>query len=527
MVQQSRKLLPIEAPAIGQRISRQLGAMVLQGISKRLEEPLRVERPARLEAWTRHFWSDGFQLASSPMHAWLFSQLDRLDAARGLKIAIEAPRGSGKSQVLTAYVLRCAVEGREPYIWLVSDADEQAEGNLEAIREQVEDNAYLKAAYPEATGKGGRWRSNRLDLSNGVTIQAFGMMARMRGRKKSSQRPTLIVGDDLQNDNIQTSGFQREKQQRRFDDVILNAGTPKTNLAVAGTALHRECIVENLKARPGWRSKTFSAITRWPQRLDLWEQWAAIYRDRETYGEDSDEAARAFYQEHRAEMDAGAEVLWPEHESLYQLYQRREEIGHASFEREKQNNPVNPETCFFPAEWFEPAVWFREWPADSKAWVCSLDPSLGNTDHSDYSAYVWGCVDHHQTIYVDASIQRRTTPAIVKDGIDLWCMYRPVAFFVESNHFQQLLLNLFELESRSRGVVTQFTKLRNTENKEVRIRRLEPFLQARRIRFKLGSVGASLLVEQLRQFPNAMHDDGPDALEVFLRGLLSIQRRNR
>jgi predicted phage terminase large subunit-like protein len=49
--------------------------------------------------------------------------------------------------------------------------------------------------------------------------------------------------------------------------------------------------------------------------------------------------------------------------------------------------------------------------------------------------------------------------------------------------------------------------------KVVRIRRLTPYLAKRQIRFKAGSKGARLLVEQLRDFPNGDHDDGPDALD--------------
>lgn len=37
------------------------------------------------------------------------------------------------------------------------------------------------------------------------------------------------------------------------------------------------------------------------------------------------------------------------------------------------------------------------------------------------------------------------------------------------------------------------------------------------MRFKGDSAGARLLVEQLRDFPNGDHDDGPDALEMAAR----------
>ena len=57
----------------------------------------------------------------------------------------------------------------------------------------------------------------------------------------------------------------------------------------------------------------------------------------------------------------------------------------------------------------------------------------------------------------------------------------------------------------------------NQVNKQVRIRRLTPFLAQKVFRFKSGSPGARLLVEQLRDFPCGDHNDGPDALEMAVR----------
>ena len=533
------RLQPIEESSpIPLRLARQLTAIFHQAVKSHIDqagESTKIERPENLEPWARRFWGEGFSLPSSDMHRWLYAALDSCDSNRGQRIALTGPRSNSKSQLTTAYALRCAVEGREPYIWIVSDVDEQAEGNLDSIREQIEDNRLLGAAYPEAVGRGKRWRSGRLDLSNGCTIQAFGMMAKMRGRKKGSQRPSLIIGDDLQNDSIQTSGEQRQKQQRRFDDVIMNAGTRRTNVIVVGTSLHRECIVENLAKRPGWQFARFSSIRKWPHRMDLWEQWAAILRgssklitpahaDGASLLSGPTAAALNFFKSNREAMLEGFEVLWPEWESPYDLMLARESNGRSSFEREKQSNPINPETCFFPEEWFSDDVMFDEWPKQPRAWVGALDPSLGKSDHSDFSAYVWGCVDENQTIYVDADIQRRTVPTLIEDGITLWLNITPSVFFVEANQFQSLLLSLFHQRAKERGVIVSFKPIENHENKIVRIRRLETYLQNRRVRFR-RTPGVMLLLEQLRQFPNALHDDGPDALEVFIRGLLGIQRR--
>jgi predicted phage terminase large subunit-like protein len=68
-----------------------------------------------------------------------------------------------------------------------------------------------------------------------------------------------------------------------------------------------------------------------------------------------------------------------------------------------------------------------------------------------------------------------------------------------------------------RRVFMPLYAIQNQVNKLVRIRRLTPLLSQGKIRFKGGSPGARLLVEQLRDFPNGDHDDGPDALEMAIR----------
>jgi predicted phage terminase large subunit-like protein len=62
----------------------------------------------------------------------------------------------------------------------------------------------------------------------------------------------------------------------------------------------------------------------------------------------------------------------------------------------------------------------------------------------------------------------------------------------------------------------------NQAPKLVRIRKLTWQLAEGRIKFKRNSHGTQLLVQQLRDFPNGDHDDGPDALEMALRLLWHV-----
>ena len=200
----------------------------------------------------------------------------------------------------------------------------------------------------------------------------------------------------------------------------------------------------------------------------------------------------------------------------------------------------------FLAEWFGPGIWFDAWPkaADVLLKVIALDPSKGKDARvgregqgGDYSAFVILYLAKDGTLYCDADLDnRRTLPAIVATGLELYQRHKPDAFACEINQFQELLAAEF-LRSAAKHqppVILPLWGWDNRVNKEVRIRRLAPILAGvdGRIRFKADSPGATLLVNQLRDFrapphPSGYHDDGADALEMAVRMLLHLMAGTR
>jgi predicted phage terminase large subunit-like protein len=493
---------------------------------RRLKDRLRVwqrqcARPEdllSLLAWSRKYLPRHFTLPPSGMHRWLEQRLGESSAVRGVKINAIGPRGAAKSTLVSlAWPLYLAVDGREPYIWIVSDTKDQARTHLDNIKAELLDNPQLAADYPHAVGKGSVWRTNAVTLRNGVVIESYGTGQGLRGRRRRQSRPTLIVCDDLQNDQHIESADQRERSRQWFHGTLLKAGTKRTNVVNLATALHREALALELARTPGWTSHVFRAIERWPRDMSLWEAWEAVYSDMENPLRQ--QAAAEFYQARRAAMDAGAVLLWPEAEDLYTLMCMRVESGRTAFEREKQGSPINPESCEFPESYFGPHIWFDEWPAELQHKTIAIDPSKGSdARRGDYSALVMLGLDQQGVMYVEADLARRPTPQLVADGVALARRFEPHALGVESNQFQELLVGEFRAEfQRQGGSIMSVWPMDNRVNKLVRIRRLGPYLSSRRLRFKMHSPGTQMLVEQLRQFPVGDHDDGPDATEMAIR----------
>jgi len=448
-----------------------------------------------LLGWGRKYLPHHFTRPASAMHRWLAAHLDRMWHRRGTKLNVLGPRGGAKSTRGTlACPLVAAVSRFEPYVWSVSDTKQQAYAHLENLKAELVDNPRLAADYPDAAGRGPVWRKGSIVLNNGVAIEAFGTGQRLRGRRYRADRPTLILCDDLENDDHMQSAARRDRSRSWFHGTLLKAGTVGTNVVNLATALHRDALAMRLCRTPGWTSRVFRAIQRWPRNMSIWQRWEEIYADFENTR--AKQLARAFYETHRHEMDEGAGLLWPEWEDLYTLMCMRVESGRTAFEREKQNSPVNPELCEWPETYFHGSIWFDTWPEDLRVKVLALDPSKGaDARRGDYSAFV-----------------------IVADGVEIYRRFQPDAFGVEANQFQDLLAGQFEAEFHSQGILgARPWTLDNRVNKLVRIRRLGPYLSSRRLRFKAGCASTRLLVDQLQEFPVSDHDDGPDAAEMAVR----------
>jgi predicted phage terminase large subunit-like protein len=294
---------------------------------------------------------------------------------------------------------------------------------------------------------------------------------------------------------------------------------------VVGTVLHHDSLLAGLTNpddRRGWRSFKYKAIEQMSDRPDLWERWASIYRSREELEERTGpDAAAAFFQSNKDEMLKGTHVLWPEREDYATLMIMREREGQASFAAEKQNDPLDPERCIFS----EKNIHYWDDEADDVETLLdtvgrdgrffgACDPSLGRRPgRGDFTAIVilYQPPGSHIKYVIAADLARRSPDKTIQQIIRYARMYQMTAFAVEGNHFQELMIADLRRRAESAGVRLPIRSITSRSNKQSRIAALEPEVTQGRIRL---SRRHQLLLEQLRQFPLAAHDDGPDALEM-------------
>ena len=500
-------------------------ASVAKGL-RRAKELRRTERLGLL-AWGKKYVPDYLSMAPSEMHLQLAAKLGRLKP--GEKLITEGPRGSAKSTILGfLYPLRRIVEGRERFIMIGAETATQAKGYLNHIKHELEANERIEDDYPEAHGIGPTWGTEAIVANNGTRVEAFGALSAIRGKRQRKDRPTLVIVDDPEGDMASYSTMAREHIYEWFHRAVLNIGTKRTVFIVCGTRIHRDCLTAKLAEEAGWQPWIFKSICEWPARMDLWEVWAEKYRDMDD--EEKVEANR-FYQENKKDLNLGARVLWPERESLLDLMRTRVQIGETAFESEHQNNPIDAGQMEWSPELFEGEdIMAEKWPENPDVVSIGCDPSKGvkgekRKGHGDYTAVI-ALAQKDGVIYVDARIQRGDATGLAETLFLEIKRRKPNIFVIETNQFQELIANELERIARFQGgLPIPIMRVENREPKDLRIRRLGAYLNVRAFRFLIKNPDVRLLISQLRDFPNGKHDDGPDAMEMAMRGLISIDQQ--
>jgi predicted phage terminase large subunit-like protein len=461
------------------------------------------------EFFARTYFPHYVQAEPSVFHRWLFANFARLVGGKGRKQALAAPRGEAKSTLVTQIgVLWCVVTERKHYVPIIMDAFEQAATMLEAIKAELEVNPRLRADFPHAAGAGRVWNAGVIVTANGRKVQAFGSGKRMRGLRHGPHRPDLVICDDIENDENVRSPEQRDKLMAWLTKTVLSLGKADDTLdvVVLGTLLLADSVLARLLANPLWERQTFRALIRWPDRMDLWQEWEELLRN------DGEAAAQAYYAKHAATMERGAEVSWPAQRPLYVLMVKRARDGHRAFDSEMQNDPVSSDDNPFAA----PGK-IQFWVAPCERWVFfgACDPSLGKTNRSrDPSALLVGGFERKTGVLdvVEASIARRVPDKIIEDVIKLQAKWDCLVWGVEAVQFQEFLRTELVKRSAARGIPVPARPIVPHADKALRIESLEPHVANGLIRLHPAQ---QTLHDQLRHWPDGDHDDGPDALQML------------
>lgn len=454
----------------------------------------------------------------SELHKYLFERLAQIVAApTGQTDAIAAPRGEAKSTLVSQlFVLWCLVTGRKRYPVIVMDSIDQAYPMLEAIKAELEFNPRLACDFADQVGQGRVWQAGTIVTRGDAKVQVAGSGKKLRGLRHGPYRPDLCVLDDIENDEQVRNPEQRDKLQAWLSKTVLPLGGAVTKFDVVyiGTILHYDSVLSRTLANPLWRSARFKALLTWPDDMRAWDRWEELLRN------DGPAVADAYYSAHQVAMDAGAVVSWAAR-PLIALMRIRARDGHDTFDSEYQNDPVAGDNAPF-------AGCIQFWVNRLPSWVFygAVDPSLGKAGASrDPSALLVGGLNRETAVLdvVEAGIKKRLPDKIISDVIELQREYRCVLWVVEAVQFQEFLYTELLKRAALAGVPVPARAIRPTADKLLRIETLQPHVKNGLIRLHSSQ---ATLIDQLRHFPKADHDDGPDALQMLwmaaISGLASV-----
>ena len=236
---------------------------------------------------------------------------------------------------------------------------------------------------------------------------------------------------------------------------------------------------------------------------------------------------------------AEGEARWPEMFPRAHLLATREHLlasgnirdWNAQYDLEPQSGDGLSE---FPKEWLPTSLYFTDWPSDPVYGLISVDPSQGRTSKADYFAIAAIEVTYNAanlpTYWVDVDAERRPVPVGEDAVVAQALVRRPRQVIVESNNDQhEVAANIAKkLQAACRLMKIPPIQVAGKEatdgggKHKPRIKiTLGPLLKAGQIRVKFGP-GGRLLMQQLRDYPYAAHDDCPDALEQGIAVIRSL-----
>jgi len=333
----------------------------------------------------------------------------------------------------------------------------------------------------------------------------------------------LIICDDLIKEFEEVVKEEaRDRIFQRFFGNVLNRLEPGGKILMVMSRRHPDDLSGRLLAmnaqlalRDQWHEITFPALSDdglalWPERYPT-EELLSIKRDHEI---------------------AGTSHVW------HGLYQ--------------QDAAAAAELCEWPAYYWDEPFYYRE---DEKPHftpvlkMMALDPSKGKNDQKgDYSALLYAETDKEGTLWVDDPVLvRRPTTTIEDMAVKMMRQRQPDAFAIEINGFQEVLAQNIHRKAPNLAPIYPFDNTRAEavaalrigkpaghsvagKAKEVEIRMtLTPLLNQHNLRIR-DTIQGRMLGQQLRDFPMAKYDDGPDALTTMVRmwrGLMGGKQETR
>jgi len=446
-------------------------------------------------------------------HQLISDQIDRMllpsDHPNALrKLALAIPPRMGKSELISRR-LPAFLFGKNPNTQIIAcsyGADLSSRINRDVQRVLV--SAEYKRLFPETTiseTSGGRGAvsenyTRTSDLFEIVGHKGFYRSAGVGGAITGMGGHWLIVDDPFRNREDADSPTIRNTVKQWYKSTFRTRAEKDVRIIVVQTRWHPDDLIGDI-------------LTKMKEESDA-DQFEYISFPAIAEGMLNPQDPRKH-----------GEPIWPNKYSLADMLTTKSSVGSREWESLYQCNPSSEGAQEWAPDLFADHIWLEgDWPKkdELEACVLAIDPSKGSdSKHGDYSAITVLARTKSKKLLGHVYMARMSTETMIDQVIDMVRQYRPDLVTCESNMFQSLILENLTRKAQKAGLRVPAQGVQNTLKKEVRIRRLGPYLEQKMFQFTKSS-GSKLLVDQLKMFPSSQHDDGPDSLELALRSLIFV-----
>ena len=235
------------------------------------------------------YFSHYFFLEPAEFHKELIKAMTDEDEEM---IAIIGFRGSAKStHASMAYPAWQAIRAEHHFIILINDTGTQRDINIQNIKTEFEENLLLRTDFPLVKPSKKKWTAGEMEFTNDVFILGRSRGQKVRGLRYRQWRPSLIVGDDLEDLEWVRSKDNRDKTERWLKSEVIPAQEEtKAKMMIIGNLLHTDALMARLKKHKLMKVLEFPLIDPITKEI-TWKakypDMAAILKQKEKIGKTS------------------------------------------------------------------------------------------------------------------------------------------------------------------------------------------------------------------------------------------------
>lgn len=416
------------------------------------------------------------------------------------QVAIAAPRGSAKSTAITfAYVIAEVVFRNHDHILILSANEELASQFLNDIKVELQENEALQFAMEFKKFLKDRETEIVVLRKDGTKFRILvkGAEQRMRGLKWERKRPSLVVVDDLEDEELVASEVRRDKFRRWFYGAVKPILRDGGQIRMVGTIMHMDSLLNRFMP-PTKDKDTVNTPLKVYSTAD--RAWKSVL--------------------FRAHNDDFSELLWPEMYSVKRLKEIKKDFAEQGmldvYSQEYLNNPIDQTTAYFRKTDFLPMT--AEQKELHMVMYAAGDLAITENKKSAYTCLMVGGLDAQRRLFItDVRRERIDSLKIADEMFSIQDRHNIDTFRLESENIAKSIGPfLYDRMGRTYdGVYCPFINLDAkppTKDKLARAQTIRAMMRAGRVYFDKEAEWYADLEEEMLHFPKWTYKDQVDTI---------------